>query len=221
MTFGLIYAFSERFILPISHDEVVYGKGSLLGKMPGDEWQRFANLRAYLGFMWTQPGKKLLFMGSEFGQPTEWNHDAELPWHLLQQDSHRGIKDLVRDLNRLYHDVPALHQRDFDPAGFRWVIGDDRDQSIFAYLRFGAEGAQPALVVCNLTPVPRAGYGVGVPAEGGWHEIFNSDAAIYGGGNIGNGGRVVATGKPRHGLPASLELTLPPLAVIILQPEVS
>jgi len=221
MTFGLIYAFSERFILPISHDEVVYGKRSLLGKMPGDEWQRFANLRAYLTFMWTQPGKKLLFMGSEFGQPTEWNHDAELPWYLLQLYFHQGVLALVRDLNNLLRNQPALYQHDFDQGGFRWVVGEDRDQSVFAYLRFGDLGTRPVLVVCNFTPLPRFGYGVGVPVSSAWREIFNSDAAVYGGSNVGNPGELKISDVSRHGFPVSLELVLPPLATIILQPEKS
>jgi len=219
MSFGLVYAFSERFILPISHDEVVYGKRSLLAKMPGDEWQRFANLRAYLAFMWTQPGKKLLFMGCEFGQPREWNHDAELAWPLLQQYLHQGVQTVVRDLNRLLWREPALHQRDFDPSGFRWVVGDDREQSVFAYLRYGDAGTAPVLVVCNFTQVPRYHYLLGVPGGGVWRERFNSDAAVYGGSNVGNPGELRAASAPRHGQPASLELTLPPLATIILQPE--
>jgi len=219
MTFGLIYAFSERFVLPISHDEVVYGKRSLLAKMPGDEWQRFANLRAYLAFMWTQPGKKLLFMGSEFGQPTEWNHDQEIPWELLQQKYHHGAQAALRDLNRIYRDQPALHQRDFEPSGFRWVVRDDRDQSVFAYLRLGEGSAPPVLVVCNFTPVPRHHYRLGLPNARRWREIFNSDAAIYGGSNLGNSGELRAFDEPRHDLPASIELLLPPLATIILISE--
>jgi 1,4-alpha-glucan branching enzyme len=218
MTFSLVYAFSEHFVLPISHDEVVHGKRSLLGRMPGDDWQRFANLRAYLGFMWTHPGKKLLFMGSEFGQPTEWNHDGEVSWHLLQHHAHRGVQSMMRDLNTIYRREPALHQRDFDPGGFRWVIGDDREQSIFAYLRFGHDGTAPALVVCNLTPVPRHNYALGVPGAKTWREIFNSDEAVYGGSNVGNRGALAVSGTGLHGLPASIALTLPPLAAIILQP---
>jgi 1,4-alpha-glucan branching enzyme len=218
MTFGLIYAFSEKFVLPISHDEVVHGKGSLIGKMPGDEWQRFANLRAYLGFMWTHPGKKLLFMGCEFGQPKEWNHDAELSWHLLQYDSHRGVQGCVRALNQLYKSEPALYEKDFDPSGFAWVVGDDREQSVFAYLRFGEPGTKPVLVVCNFTPIPRYDYRIGVPG-GAWREIFNSDAAGFGGGDIGNGGILNAAAHPAHGHGTSLSLTLPPLATIILRQE--
>ena len=218
MTFGLVYAFSERFVLPVSHDEVVHGKRSLLGRMPGDDWQRFANLRLYLAFMWTHPGKKLLFMGCEFGQPTEWNHDGELPWHLLQQESHRGIQGTVRLLNQVLRENPALYQRDFDPSGFAWVIGDDRDQSIFAYLRYGDFGVKPILVICNFTPVPRYGYRVGAPG-GAWREIFNSDASGLGGSDIGNGGTLHTTQDAAHGHPDSLTLTLPPLATILLRQD--
>jgi 1,4-alpha-glucan branching enzyme len=218
MTFGLIYAFSEKFVLPISHDEVVHGKGSLIGKMPGDEWQRFANLRAYLGFMWTHPGKKLLFMGCEFAQPKEWNHDAELSWHLLQHESHRGVQGCVRALNQVYKSEPALYEKDFDPSGFAWVVGDDREQSVFAYLRFGEADTKPVLVVCNFTPIPRYDYRIGVPG-GGWREIFNSDAAGFGGADIGNGGVLNANAHPAHGHGTSLSLTVPPLATIILRQE--
>jgi len=186
-------------------------------KMPGDEWQRFANLRAYLAFMWTMPGKKLLFMGSEFGQPSEWNHDAELSWHLSQQPLHQGISTALRDLNSLYRAEPALHQHDFDPSGFRWIIADDREQSVFAYLRLG--DGKPTLVVCNFTPVPRSNYRIGTPHDGGWREIFNSDAGVYGGSNVGNPGDLHSNHEPRHGLSTSISLTLPPLATIILQPE--
>ena len=218
MTFGLVYAFSEKFILPISHDEVVHGKGSLPGKMPGDEWQRYANLRAYLSFMWTHPGKKLLFMGCEFGQPREWNHDRSLDWHLLDEPRHAGLQRMVRDLNRLYVGMPALHALDCDPAGFRWVVLDDADNSVFAWLRYGPDEERPVLVVCNFTPVTREGYRVGAPRAGAWRELFNSDAAIYGGGNIGNGGVVQAGDEALHGLPASLSLTLPALGALILGP---
>jgi 1,4-alpha-glucan branching enzyme len=217
VTFGLIYAFSEKFVLPLSHDEVVYGKGSLIGKMPGDEWQRFANLRAYFGFMWTHPGKKLLFMGGEFAQGREWNHDAGLDWFLLDNPMNKGMQTLLCDLNRVYRGNPALHARDCDPGGFRWVVIDGQEQSVYAYLRFGGDGDAPVLVVCNFTPVPREGYRIGVPRAGIWQEILNSDAAIYGGSNVGNGGQALADTIPRHDLPASLSLTLPPLATIILR----
>jgi 1,4-alpha-glucan branching enzyme len=219
ITFGLIYAFSERFMLPLSHDEVVYGKGSLIRKMPGDEWQKFANLRAYFGFMWTYPGKKLLFMGGEFAQDREWNHDIGLDWFLLDERNHSGVQALVRDLNQAYRALPALHEGDCDPAGFRWVIVDDADNSVFAYLRQSLSGAPPALVVCNFTPVPRLGYRIGVPQAGTWEERLNTDAAVYGGSNMGNAGAVQATDLPQHGLPASLLLALPPLATLILQPR--
>jgi 1,4-alpha-glucan branching enzyme len=216
MTFGLLYAFSENFILPLSHDEVVYGKGSLIGKMPGDRWQRFANLRAYFGFMWGHPGKKLLFMGGEFAQQREWNHDRELDWGSLEDSAHAGIQRVVRDLNRLYAAEPALHQRDCEASGFEWTVGDDRANSVFSFLRFAADRA-PILVVSNMTPVPRQGYRIGVPLAGGWREIFNSDSGFYGGSNVGNEGRVEAAAIAAHGRAHSVELVLPPLATIYLR----
>jgi 1,4-alpha-glucan branching enzyme len=219
ITFGLLYAFAEKFILPISHDEVVYGKGSLLGKMPGDQWQRFANLRAYLGFMFSHPGKKLLFMGSEIAQEREWNHDAEIDWEVLGNPAHAGIQRLVRDLNHLYGGERALHQRDARGDGFRWVIGDDRANSIFAFLRFGEAGSAPILVVCNMTPIPRYGYRVGVPRAGRWREIANTDSRFYGGSDLGNSGEVHSLGEQSHGEPQSLLLTLPPLATVMLRAE--
>ena len=218
LTFGLIYAFSERFVLPLSHDEVVYGKRSLLGKMPGDRWQRFAGLRAYLAFMWTHPGKKLLFMGGEIAQEREWSHDRELDWPLLDDPAHRGVQSLVGDLNRLYREHAALHGGDSDPAGFAWVIGDDRENSVFAYLRRAGEGAPSLLVVVNMTPVPRHGYRIGVDATGRWREILNTDAAAYGGGGVGNAA-LEAERVPAHGRTASLALTVPPLATLILQAD--
>ncbi len=219
ITFGLLYAFSEKFVLPISHDEVVHGKGSLLGKMPGDDWQRLANLRAYLGFMWAHPGKKLLFMGCEIGQRQEWNHDAEIPWGLVDDPAHAGVQRLVRDLNRLYVDCPAMHRRDAEASGFAWLIGDDRANSVFAFLRLADGGASPVLVICNMTPVPRHDYRVGVPSAGEWQEAINTDSQFYGGGNLGNGSAVHATGHAAHGQPYSLELTLPPLSTVMLRPE--
>ncbi len=216
ITFGLVYAFSERFVLPLSHDEVVHGKGSLLGRMPGDRWQRFANLRAYLGFMWAHPGKTLLFMGGEFGQEREWNHDAQLDWFLLDDPFHAGTQRLVRDLNRALRDTPALHRRDASPEGFAWVIGDDRANSVYAFLRQGSPGDPPALVVCNFTPVPRHGYRIGVPRGGRWAERINSDAADYGGSGVGNAGGATAEAAPSHGHPQSVLLSLPPLATLIL-----
>jgi 1,4-alpha-glucan branching enzyme len=219
LTFGLLYAFSEKFILPISHDEVVYGKGSLLGKMPGDQWQRFANLRAYLGFMFAHPGKKLLFMGSELAQEREWNHDGEIDWPALGDPAHAGIQRLVRDLNHLYAAERALHERDARGDGFRWIIGDDRANSVFAFLRFGEEGTAPVLVVCNFTPVPRQGYRIGVPRAGRWREIANTDSRFYGGNDLGNSGGVHTHGESAHGEPQSLLLTLPPLATVMLRAE--
>jgi 1,4-alpha-glucan branching enzyme len=219
MTFGLVYAFSENFVLPLSHDEVVHGKGSLIGKMPGDRWQKFANLRAYYGFMWTHPGKKLLFMGGEFAQEREWNHDRALDWELLGDPSHRGVQTLIRDLNRLYRSTPSLHELDCEPDGFEWVSSEDADRSIYAYLRKGKSDAPPALVVCNFTPVVREGYRIGVPHAGAWREVLNTDSAAYGGSNVGNAGRVLASDVGEHGRPASLELTLPPLATVVLVPD--
>jgi len=216
MTFGLVYAFSERFILPISHDEVVHGKGSLLGRMPGDAWQRFANLRAYLGFMFGHPGKKLLFMGSEFAQAREWNHDAALDWPLLDEPAHAGVQRLVRDLNRAYAALPALHCRDARPDGFAWTVGDDRRNAVLGFLRTGEEGQAPVLVACNFTPVPRKGYRIGVPLPGRWVERINTDATAYGGGGLGNGGGISAEAVPAHGQQQSLALTLPPLSVLFL-----
>ncbi|MCI0916602.1 1,4-alpha-glucan branching protein GlgB [Pseudomonas stutzeri] len=218
LTFGMVYAYSEHFVLPISHDEVVHGKGSLIDKMPGDRWQKFANLRAYLSFMWTHPGKKLLFMGCEFGQWREWSHDRELDWYLLDEADHRGAQNLVRDLNRLYSQEPALHELDSDPEGFQWLIGDDRANSVFAWLRRSSTG-HPLLVVGNFTPVVREGYRVGVPENGRWLEIFNSDAECYAGSNVGNGGGILAEALPSHGQDVSLSLTLPPLGVVILRPQ--
>lgn len=218
LTFGLLYAHSEHFVLPLSHDEVVHGKGSLLGKMPGDRWQKFANLRAYLGFMWTHPGKKLLFMGGEFAQEREWNHDRELDWWLLSDAMHGGMRQLVADLNHVYRAEPALYRRDHDPGGFQWLVGDDRDNSVYAYARWPDGEATPIVAVCNFTPVPRTGYRLGVPLAGAWKELLNTDAAVYGGSNLGNGGRIEAAAEPSHGCAQSLSLTLPPLATLILRP---
>jgi 1,4-alpha-glucan branching enzyme len=217
ITFGLIYAFSEKFVLPLSHDEVVYGKGSMIRKMPGDDWQKFANLRAYYAFMWSHPGKKLIFMGAEIAQWREWNHDASLDWHLLDAPLHSGMQRLVRDLNNVYRATPALYRKDSEGDGFRWVVIDDREQSVFVYLRFGDAGDAPVLVACNFTPVPRHGYRVGLPHAGYWREILNTDAEIYGGSNVGNGGGLMADAVESHGLPASMALDLPPLATIMFQ----
>jgi 1,4-alpha-glucan branching enzyme len=217
MTFGLIYAFSENFILPLSHDEVVHGKGSLLGKMPGDRWQKFANLRAYLAFMWTHPGKKLLFMGGEFGQDREWNHDQSLDWHLLADESHRGVQSLVRDLNHLYRSVPSLHQLDCEPEGFEWIDGGNTAQSLLSYIRYGKPGTAPAVVVCNFTPQVHHGFRLGVPQGGRWIERLNSDSAGYGGSNVGNLGEIAACKESAHGRPFSIEITVPPLATVVLE----
>ncbi|GAA0441535.1 MULTISPECIES: 1,4-alpha-glucan branching protein GlgB [Sphingomonas] len=219
LTFGLVYAFSEKFVLPLSHDEVVHGKGSLLGKMPGDRWRQLANLRAYFGFMWTHPGKKLLFMGGELAQDTEWNHDAQVRWDLLDRPEHAAIQRLVRDLNTLYASEPALHARDADPSGFDWIVGDDAENSVFVYARYGDGRAAPCVVLLNMTPEPRHGYRIGLPRAGQWREVLNSDAEIYGGGNIGNGGMVTASATPLHGQPASADVVLPPLAAVVLRFE--
>ena len=218
LSFSLVYAWSERFVLPISHDEVVHGKHSLIDKMPGDRWQKFANLRAYLSFMWTHPGKKLLFMGCEFGQWREWNHDRELDWYLMQYAEHVGVKNLVGDLNRLYREEKALHERDADPAGFQWLVGDDSANSVFAYLRWSKD-SEPLLVVANMTPVPRLDYRLGAPMRGAWTELLNSDAETYAGSNFGNGGEVLTEAAPAHGMEDSLVLNLPPLAVLIFKPK--
>jgi 1,4-alpha-glucan branching enzyme len=217
LTFGLIYAFSENFILPLSHDEVVHGKGSLLGKMPGDRWQKFANLRAYLAFMWTHPGKKLLFMGGEFAQEREWNHDQSLDWHLLADPSHRGMHALVRDLNRLYRSSPALHRFDCEPRGFEWLDAGDSSRSVLSYLRRGDTSEAPVTVVCNFTPVVREGFRLGVPKRGRWIERLNTDSAAYTGSNVGNLGNVEAQEMSWHGQPFSVELTLAPLATVVLE----
>jgi 1,4-alpha-glucan branching enzyme len=219
MTFGIHYAFSESFVLPLSHDEVVHGKGSLLNKMPGDRWQRLANLRAYLGFMWGHPGKKLLFMGGEFGQEREWNHDAALDWHLLDDPAHDGIRRLVRDLNALYRQEGALHEADCAPGGFDWIVGGDAERNVFSFVRRGRDGTPPVVVIANMAPVVREGYRLGMPSAGVWLERLNTDAADYGGSGAGNGGRVMAGGEGMHGLAASATLTLPPLATLFLAPD--
>ncbi len=219
MTFGLVYAFSEHFILPLSHDEVVHGKRSLIGKMPGDDWQRFANLRAYFGFMWAHPGKKLLFMGGEIAQEHEWSHDGEIEWYRLDEPEHAGIRRLVGDLNRLYVGEPALHRSDGEATGFRWVISDDRANSVFAFVRQTSSDASPILTICNMTPVVRRDYRIGVPGAGSWREILNSDSDLYGGSNQGNGGAVPSEPISMHGEPQSVSLLLPPLAVLLLKYE--
>jgi len=217
MTFGLAYAWSENFILPISHDEVVHGKGSMLGKMPGDAWEKFANLRAYYSFMWTHPGKKLLFMGQEFAQGREWNHGASLDWHQADDPQHRGIQLLVRDLNRLYRDNPALHRHDSRPQGFEWLEADDAENSVLAYIRRGEPGDPVFVVAINFTPVERTAYRLGFPASGKWEEVFNSDAASYGGGNRGNGGTVTTEPVGWHRQGQSAGVVLPPLSAVVFR----
>jgi 1,4-alpha-glucan branching enzyme len=219
LTFGLLYAFSENFILPLSHDEVVHGKGSLLTKMPGDLWQKFANLRAYYTFMYTMPGKKLLFMGGEFGQWNEWNHDASLDWHLLQYKEHAGLKNALKDLNWLYRSRTALHVRDCEPEGFSWIDCNDTEASVISYIRRGADPDDFVVVVCNFTPVVRRDYRIGVPKSGRYYEAFNSDSEFYGGSNVGNGSSLQTLGCPMHGQPDCLSVTLPPLGAFVLVPE--
>ena len=219
LTFGLLYAFSENFMLPISHDEVVHGKGSMIAKMPGDEWQKFANLRAYYAFMWTHPGKKLLFMGCEFAQWREWDHNSGLDWHLLQNPRHAGIQSLIRDLNRVYRDNPALHRLDCQEAGFEWIDSQDDANSVLAFLRKSDGDDPPVAIVCNFTPLPRHNYRIGVPEGGDWVELINTDAADYGGSGTGNLGTVTADDTGWHGRPYSLDLSLPPLGALILQPR--
>jgi len=220
MTFGLVYAFSEHFVLPLSHDEVVHGKGSLLSRMPGDEWQRLANLRAYYGFMWAHPGAKLLFMGGEFGQPAEWDHDGILDWSRQSQDGHAGISRLVGDLNAVLRSQPALYRAERRADSFDWSVGDDHVNSVFAFVRHEPQSdAPPLLAVSHFTPLPRHGYRVGVPRAGVWREILNTDSAHYGGANVGNAGGVHTEAVPMHGHAQSIVLTLPPLATLYLQAD--
>ena len=216
LTFNMWYAFTENFVLPLSHDEVVHGKGSLIGRMPGDQWQKLANLRLLLAYMFTMPGKKLLFMGAELGQWAEWNHDGQLDWELLGFPAHQGVQRLVQDLNRLYRNEAALHAGDFTAEGFQWVDFHDADHSVISFLRL-AEGREPLLAVFNFTPVPRLEYAVGAPQPGWWAEVFNSDAAVYGGSDVGNAGGAEACHGPAQGRPHSLRLTLPPLAMVLLR----
>ncbi|HSV60014.1 MAG TPA: 1,4-alpha-glucan branching protein GlgB [Variovorax sp.] len=216
LTFSMVYAFHENFVLPLSHDEVVYGKGSLINKMPGDAWQQFANLRLMLAYMWAHPGKKLLFMGGEFAQRREWTHEGELEWFVLEHLEHRGVQHLVGELNQALRSEPALHELDFSGDGFEWVDANDQDNSVIAFLR-KARGGQPVLVVCNLTPVPRQNHCLGVPSGGTWHEILNSDAQAFGGAGWGNLGAVRAAPLPAHGRRHALCLTLPPLSTLYLK----
>jgi 1,4-alpha-glucan branching enzyme len=217
LTFSMWYAFTENFVLPLSHDEVVYGKGSLLNKMPGDAWQKFANLRLLLAYQFSHPGKKLLFMGDEFAQWSEWYHEASLDWGILQYSPHAGIQRLVKDLNKLYRAKLALHELDCDPAGFEWVAMDDVENSVLAFIRKGADPGSSILVVCNFTPVPRHDYRVGVPKPGLWREVLNSDATEYGGSGEGNQGGRAAERVPRHGRDYSLSIVLPPLAAVLFE----
>ncbi len=219
MTFSLLYAFSENFILPLSHDEVVHGKGSILARMPGDAWQQFANLRAYYAFMWTHPGKKLMFMGCEFGQGPEWDHDNSICWHQLDVPEHAGVQRLIQDLNRLYVNSPALHDNDSEPNGFEWIEADDRHNSIFVYARKSLTSNKTLLVICNMTPVYREGYRVGVNLAGQYREVLNTDSELYGGSNKGNAGVVVSEDEAWHGRSKSLLVNVPPLATVVFEYE--
>jgi 1,4-alpha-glucan branching enzyme len=221
LTFSLLYAFSENYILPFSHDEVVHLKGSMWAKPTGDEWQRAATLRTLYGYMYAHPGKQLMFMGAEFGQHREWNHDVSLDWHLLDQPLHRGLQQFVRDLNQTYAAEPALYQCDTDPSGFQWIDCNDSDNSVVALLRRAKDPDDVLLAVVNFTPVPRHGYVIGAPRAGSYDELMNSDAAIYGGGNVGNDGAVETEPIPSHGFAQSLRLTLPPLGFLLLKPSPS
>jgi 1,4-alpha-glucan branching enzyme len=214
ITFSMLYAFTENFLLPISHDEVVHGKRSLVSKMPGDEWQRFANVRAFLAYMFAHPGKKLMFMGSEFGQTDEWNHERALEWWLLQFPIHHKLQTFVRELNALYRREPSLYEVDETYSGFAWIDLQDADSSVISFVRFARNREDFMVFACNFTPVPRQGYRLGVPQAGVYREILNTDAEMFGGSNLGNGGAVLADVIPFHGRPASLVVTLPPLAVV-------
>jgi 1,4-alpha-glucan branching enzyme len=219
LTFSLVYAFSENFILPLSHDEVVHGKGSLLTKMPGDRWQQLANLRSLYAYMWAHPGKKLLFMGGELAQEQEWSHDRSLDWHLLESPEHGGVQALVRELNRLYRNEPALWEVDFEPAGFRWLEPNDAAGNVLAFARLSQDGSRVVVCVCNFSPVPRHGYRVGMPRAGAWREALNTDSSYYGGSNVGNLGTIEAEAVPWHDQEYSAEVTLPPLGVVWLVPD--
>jgi 1,4-alpha-glucan branching enzyme len=219
LTFSMLYAYTENFVLPFSHDEVVHGKRSLIDKMPGDGWQKAATLRLLYGFMYGHPGKKLLFMGSEFGQWREWNYDAGLDWWLLDYDFHRGIARCVEDLNRLYREHPALYERDFAPSGFQWIDCSDNENSVVSILRRGARPEDHVVMVFNFTPVPRSAYTVGVPNAGRYREVLNTDATIYGGSGVGNAGGATPGANPAHGFDQSLSLLLPPLGCLVFAPE--
>jgi 1,4-alpha-glucan branching enzyme len=220
LTFAMLYHHHENFILPISHDEVVHGKGSLLAKMPGDDWQKFANLRALLAYQWFFPGKQLLMMGCEFGQSGEWNANASLDWWLLDAGPyHRGLQHFVRDLNRFYLSEPALWEADFDPTGFSWIDCSDADSSVLSFLRQNRDGTRRVAVILNLTPIPRLKYRIGLPQSGLWLEVINSDSSLYGGSNLGNLGGITAEKHPIHHQPYSGSFTLPPLSVLAFRPE--
>jgi 1,4-alpha-glucan branching enzyme len=221
LTFRGLYAYTENFVLPLSHDEVVYGKGSLAGKMPGDEWQKLANLRLLYGYMYMQPGKKLLFMGGELAQWHEWNHDTSLDWHLLDEPNHVGVQRWLRDLNTLYRGEPALHELDCDPAGTVWIDCSDEQQSTLSFLRKGKNTDDLIVIACNFTPVPRQNYRIGVPAGGQWQEILNSDAPLYGGSGQGNMGGVEASPVPWHGHMHSVQVVLPPLGIVLFKGRAS
>jgi 1,4-alpha-glucan branching enzyme len=215
----MLYAFSENFVLPVSHDEVVHMKRALVSKMPGDEWRRFANVRAFLSYMFGHPGKKLLFMGCDIGQTEEWNHDVSLPWHLLQWAPHYTLQNFVKELNWLYRREPAMFQVDNDFSGFEWIDFRDAESSIISFLRYAKDRDDFLVFACNFTPIPRHNYRIGVPRAGYYQEIFNSDAEMFGGSNLGNGGAAHADEIPDHGRPASISITLPPLGVVIFKPQ--
>ena len=218
ISFSMVYAWSENFMLPLSHDEVVHGKGSLLDRMPGDEWQKMANLRAYFGFMYGHPGKKLLFMGSELASHKEWNLNQPLDWHLPEHEPfHKGVQQLVADLNRAYKNIPALHEKDHQHEGFRWLVNDNHEQSVLAFIRYGNHG-NPVIVISNMTPVVRHNYRIGVPVTGKWQEYINTDSSTYGGSDVNNGA-MPSESICFHGYEQSISLTLPPLATLIIKPE--
>jgi len=219
LTFSLVYAFAENFMLPFSHDEVVHGKRAMIEKMPGDDWQKFANLRLLYGYQFGHPGKKLQFMGCEFGQRSEWNHDTSLDWHLLEQPLHAGLQQWVRDLNRLYRNTPSLYELDNDPSGFEWIDCNDHETSVVSFIRRGRDSRDVLLFVCNFTPLPRHGRRVGAPSGGLWREVLNSDATLYGGSGQGNAGGATAVAQVHHGRPYRLELVAPPLSMVIFQPD--